>query len=143
MFRIVVVEDNPSEAQILEMALHETAEPLQIVLVEDAVEAMDYLTSTPNPCDLILLDLNLPGINGFELLERLRGGDQFRSLPVVALSGSSNPDEVARCYRAGANSYICKPIHLDEIYAMAAHVVNYWVKTVSVPSKVVTATEYN
>jgi CheY-like chemotaxis protein len=140
MFRIALVEDNPSEAQIIEMALRKTGEPLQIVLLEDGVEAMDYLSRTRDPCDLVLLDLNLPRLDGFEILGRVRRDDQLRSLPVVVLSGSSNPEEVARCYRTGANSYICKPLHLDEIFAMAAHVVNYWAKTVRIPSKLFATT---
>jgi CheY-like chemotaxis protein len=138
MLRIAVVDDNPSEAQMLEMALRETGEPLQIDILEDGVAAMDYLAAKPTRCDLVLLDLNLPRLTGFEVLERLRRDDRFKGLPVVILSGSSNSEEILRCYRAGANSYICKPLHLGDIIAMAGHVVDYWAKTVNLPSRLQT-----
>ncbi len=139
MLRIVLVEDNPADAEMLKRALERAAAGTEIKLFEDGAKALDYLTAESRnggrPCDLAVLDLNLPGLNGFAILERIRSSETLRGLPVVVMSGSSDPSEVARSYAAGANSYICKPAHLDEIYQMAAHFVAYWSKCAQLPTR--------
>ncbi len=134
MLRILIVEDNPADAQILEMALERTGAPLEVVLVEDGVKAMEYLTANSGRCDLVLLDLNLPRFSGFEVLDRIRSSNELKSLPVVVLSGSADTGDVDRCYRAGANSYICKSTHLVDILSAAAQIVAYWSQCVKLPS---------
>ncbi len=81
-------------------------------------------------CDIVLLDLNLPRVGGFEVLEYIRQRKDLKSLPVIIMSGSTDVDEIDRCYQAGANSYICKPIHLDQILFTAASLLTYWSKCV-------------
>lgn len=136
MFRIVLVEDNPADARILETALARAGAPTTVVVLENGRKAVDYFTGAgPVECDVALVDLNLPLVSGFEVLEAIRASKTLRSLPVIVLSGSSSPADVDRCYQAGANSYICKPVHLDEIYAMAARFVAYWTECVKLPSK--------
>jgi two-component system, response regulator len=135
MFRILIVEDNPADAQILEMALERTGAPLETVLMEDGIKALEYLTAgNPNRCDLVLLDLNLPRFSGFEVLDRIRSCGELKSLPVVVLSGSADASDVDRCYQSGANSYICKPTHLVDILSTAAQIVTYWSQCVKLPS---------
>jgi CheY-like chemotaxis protein len=135
MFRILIVEDNPADAQILEMALERTGAPLQTVLMEDGVEALGYLTGgNPDRCNLVLLDLNLPRLSGFEVLDHIRSRDDLKGLPVVVMSGSADANDVDRCYRSGANSYICKPTHLVDILSTAAQIVTYWSQCVKLPS---------
>ncbi|HEY1755442.1 MAG TPA: response regulator [Bryobacteraceae bacterium] len=135
MFRILIVEDNPADAQMLQMALERAGRPLQIVLREDGVKAVEYLTDgNPCKCDLVLLDLNLPRLSGFEVLERIRSNEELQSLPVVVMSGSADAGDVNRCYRAGANSYICKRTHLVDILTVAAQIVTYWSQCVKLPS---------
>jgi len=112
--------------------------PVEITHVEDGVQAVECLAnqeSLARCCDVVLLDLNLPRLTGFEVLEHIRGCEQLKSLPVVVMSGSTDTDEIDRCYQAGANSYICKPIHLDEILATAAGFVMYWSSCVKLPSR--------
>ncbi len=138
MLRILLVEDNPADAQMLRTALGKAGMPVEITHLKDGVEAVEYLQQGPTPsrlCDVVLLDLNLPRISGFEVLEHIRGCDELKSLPVVIMSGSTNADEIDRCYQAGANSYICKPIHLDEILSTAASFVSYWSNCVRLPSR--------
>lgn len=136
MLRILLVEDNPADAQMLETALEKTGIPVEIAVLGDGAKAIEHLTSPgPPPCDVLLLDLNLPRISGFEVLQTIRGREDLKSLPVVIMSGSSNADEIRRCYAAGANSYICKPIHLDEIFATAAKFIAYWSNCVQLPSR--------
>jgi CheY-like chemotaxis protein len=138
MLRILLVEDNPADAHMLESSLTKTGMPVEIDRVIDGPQALQRLTER-NPAeqdyDVVLLDLNLPLMNGLEVLENIRGRDELKKLPVVVMSGSTNMEEIDRCYRAGANSYICKPIHLDEIRNMCAQFMNYWSNCVRLPSK--------
>jgi CheY-like chemotaxis protein len=121
---------------MLEMALAQTGGPVDITILEDGAKAIEYLTGNPNHrCDVVLLDLNLPRVGGFEVLQRIRTTEHLKGLPIVVLSGSTNVEEIDRCYRAGANSYICKPIQLDEIFGTAARFVAYWSKCVQPPSR--------
>ncbi len=136
MLRILLVEDSPADAHMLEMALAQTGAAVAITIIEDGAKAIEYLTDNPNHCcDVVLLDLNLPRVGGFEVLQKVRRTEGLKGLPIVVLSGSTNIEEIDRCYRAGANSYICKPIRLDEIFATAARFVAYWSKCVQLPSR--------
>jgi len=138
MLRILLVEDNPADVQMLRTALGKSGMPVEIIHVRDGVQAVEYLSnqqSLARFCDVVLLDLNLPRLTGFEVLEHIRGCDELKSLPVVVMSGSTNTDEIDRCYQAGANSYISKAIHLEEILATAAWFVAYWSRCVKLPSR--------
>lgn len=138
MLRILLVEDSPADAQMLRTALGKAGLAVEITHVKDGVEAVEYLANEQKPaqsCDVVLLDLNLPRLNGFEVLEHIRSIEELKSLPVVVMSGSTNSDEIDRCYHAGANSYICKPIHLDEILSTAAWFVAYWSNCVKLPRR--------
>jgi two-component system, chemotaxis family, response regulator Rcp1 len=137
MLRILLVEDNPADAQMLRTALGKTGMPVNITHVLDGVEAVEYLAKYENAsqCDVVVLDLNLPRLSGFEVLEQIRSRDELKKLPVVIMSGSTNIDEIDQCYQAGANSYMCKPIHLDEILATTSGFVAYWSNCVKLPSK--------
>jgi chemotaxis family two-component system response regulator Rcp1 len=137
MLRILLVEDNPADAQMLRTALGKTGMPVNITHVKDGVEALECLAQAENASqhDVVLLDLNLPRLTGFEVLEQIRSSGDLKRLPVVVMSGSMNIEEIDRCYHAGANSYICKPIHLDEILSTAAGFVAYWSNCVKLPSK--------
>lgn len=138
MLRILLVEDNPADAQMLRTALGKTGMPVEITHVKDGVEAVEYLAHEHKPvqsCDVVLLDLNLPRLSGFEVLEHIRSCEDLKSLPVVIMSGSTNVDEIDHCYQAGANSYICKPIHLEEILSTAAWFVAYWSNCVKLPRR--------
>jgi CheY-like chemotaxis protein len=137
LLRIILVEDNPADAEMLETALQQADVPVEIIRLDDGIKAIEYLTqhNVARQHDLVLLDLNLPRLSGFEVLERIRAREDLKGLPVVVMSGSSDPAEIERCYRAGANSYICKPTHLEEIFFTVGQLVTYWSKVVKLPSK--------
>lgn len=129
--KIVIVEDNPADAKILKLALADQDPSIETVVLEDGSRAIDFFSSVhelgdTSPCDLILLDLNLPRVSGFEVLEFLKSHTRLKKIPVVVLSGSSNQDDIERCYSSCANSYMCKPIGVDEVFSMASHLVSYW-----------------
>jgi CheY-like chemotaxis protein len=137
MLHIVLVEDNPADAEMLETALQQAGAPVDIIRLDDGIKAIEYLTQNniSSKHDLVLLDLNLPRLSGFEVLERIRACEDLKSLPVIVMSGSSDPADIERCYRAGANSYICKPSHLEEIFFTVAQLVAYWSTVVKLPAK--------
>jgi CheY-like chemotaxis protein len=140
MLRIVVVEDNPADALMFRIALQETGTPTEIIAITDGVEALEYFSENRAhqvlaDCDLVVLDLNLPRVSGFEVLEWIKTSNHLRILPVVVMSGSKNPFEIDRCYRSGANSYVCKSTHVDEIFATAVKLVDYWSGCAKLPSR--------
>ncbi len=127
MRRIVVVEDNPADAKVLRVAMHRTDPSIELILLEDGEKALEFFGDAKRPyCALVLLDLNLPIVSGFEVLKHLKSDSVLKTVPVVVLSGSSNPDDIERCYQLGANSYLCKPAGIEAVFAMAAEIVRYW-----------------
>src|SRR5436190_7894280 len=114
---ILLVEDNPADVKITERALRESGFPVELLVVRDGQEAVDYLlrqgqhaddASWRSP-DLILLDLNLPRLNGREVLDRIRNTPALKAVPVVVLTTSKRQEDVQEMYAAGANTYIEKP----------------------------------
>jgi CheY-like chemotaxis protein len=130
---VAVIEDNPADADMLRYALQQAGTPLEIVVLPDGSQALSYLRDNAPACNLVLLDLNLPILSGFDVLKSIKTNDTLKKLPVVVLSGSSNYEDIDRCYRAGANSYVCKPNQLSDILAMAVHLVTYWFDCAKLP----------
>jgi len=137
--RIVVIEDSPADANLLRIALEKKGLRLDVQVIADGVQAVAYFEkSAANggaDCDLVLLDLNVPIINGFEILERIKNNRNLKKVPVIILSGSSNRDDVERCYQTGANCYFCKPTNLTEFYDMIGGVVDYWLRFAKLPAR--------
>jgi chemotaxis family two-component system response regulator Rcp1 len=116
---ILLVEDNLSDARLTIRALKANALPLEISVVKDGLEALDFLARrTPfekafKP-NLILLDLNLPRMDGHELLARIKSEEQWKTIPVIVLSTSEAPADKARCLALNADFYFTKPIRYED-----------------------------
>jgi len=137
---IAIVEDNPADAKTLRFALARRAPEIEVILLEDGAQAVHYFSSAQEsgdvpPCELVVLDLNLPRVSGFEVLEFLKADPELKKLPVVVLSGSSSHQDIERCYAAGANSYICKPTGIEEVMGMAAQLITYWFVYAKLPKR--------
>ena len=139
--RILMVEDDPRDVELTLTALEQYNLANEVVVVGDGEEALDYLyqrgsyandAPTERP-SLILLDLNLPGTDGREVLEQLKADQKLRDIPVVVLTTSSDPRDVHASYRAGANSYIQKPIDRDGLYNAIRQLKDYWFDVVLLP----------
>jgi CheY-like chemotaxis protein len=140
---ILLVEDNPADIKITQRALRETESAAELVVARDGEEAMAYLLRsgphaedpTWREVDLVLLDLNLPRLSGRQVLEQIRATAALRSLPVVVLTTSHQPEEVAEVYAAGANTYIEKPNDFNRFVEVLRTVARYWLETALLPSR--------
>jgi two-component system response regulator len=131
---ILLVEDNPDDVELTRLAFDEAKIANQLAVVGDGAEALDYLFARGrfadrDPADLpslVLLDLNLPKIDGREVLQAIRGNDATRALPVVVLTTSTEPFDVEATYALGGNSYIQKPVDFEQFVWAVKQVGLYW-----------------
>jgi len=130
--RILLVEDNPGDAQLVRMALAEALPSARLSVAPDGEAALARLREE-GPPDLLLLDLNLPRLSGHEVLESVRADAALRRLPVVVLSSSRAESDVTRSYELGANSHIAKPGDVDALFALAETLARYWFGAVTLP----------
>ena len=138
---ILVVEDNPDDFEATERALRKAgiANPIQRCV--DGDDALDYLfregeysdpEKAPRP-GLILLDLNLPGTDGREVLGELKKDDGLKSIPVIVLTTSTDERDIRSCYEAGANSYMSKRINLQEFMEAINRMSDFWLEIAVLP----------
>jgi CheY-like chemotaxis protein len=131
---ILLVEDNPDDVELTRLAFDEARVANTIVVVGDGAEALDYLFARGayahrDPAALpsvVLLDLNLPKIDGREVLQAIRSNELTRTLPVVVLTTSTEPFDVEASYALGVNSYIQKPVDFEQFVWAVKQVGLYW-----------------
>jgi CheY-like chemotaxis protein len=130
---MLLVEDNEDDIELTIRALKKNNLDNELVIVRDGLEAMDYLFRTgkyaDRPDDLpevVLLDLKLPGLNGLEILKRVRMNDKTRALPVVILTSSAEDRDIVDSYKLGANSYVRKPVDFAEFLEATKQLGLYW-----------------
>jgi CheY-like chemotaxis protein len=125
---ILMVEDNADDAQLLDRQLQRSALKHKLNIVPDGREAIDYLSranqhqglnSFHSPC-LLIIDLKVPGVDGFALIEWVRKTPQTKQIPIIVYSGSASPEDIQRAYALGANAYFAKltgPGHYNLLFA--------------------------
>lgn len=140
-FEVLLVEDEPADANLVRMALKENKVYCRLHHVLDGVEALSFLRregeaylDKPLP-DLILLDINMPRMNGRELLRLLKADEAFSSIPVVMLTTSDVDRDIAESYRLGASGYITKPVDIEQFILAIKQVENYWFTLARLPRK--------
>ena len=123
---ILLVEDNPNDAELAQRALRKANLGARLAIARDGAEALEYLfNNRPRP-KVIFLDLKLPKIDGVEVLRRVRSDDRARSIPVVVLTSSQEEKDISECYRLGVNSYVVKPVEFDKFYKAIGELAAYW-----------------
>ncbi len=136
---ILLVEDSLGDARLTMEALKENKVLNEIHHVIDGVEAIAFLykqgiySEVPRP-DLILLDLNMPKMDGREVLEKIKQDDQLKSIPVVVLTTSQAEEDIIKSYDLNANCYISKPVELDQFMDVIKSVHNFWLTVVKYPN---------
>ncbi|MGE0498912.1 MAG: response regulator [Ramlibacter sp.] len=132
--RILLVEDNPDHQELTLMTLAENNVLNEVVVVDDGLQALDYLFGTGRhegrdtrevPA-LILLDLKLPKMGGIEVLRRIRDDERTRYVPVVILTSSSEEEDIVASLRSGANSYVRKPVDFGHFIEQVQRLQVYW-----------------
>jgi len=129
--QILVVEDNPNDIFLLKSAFEEAASDINVSFFEDGTGVVGHLESRqqqiPAP-ELLLLDLNIPGRDGFEVLEWLRRQPGLRKMPVIIFSSSGAAADIDQAYELGANSYLVKPFDFRQLTEMVRRIVGYWLE---------------
>lgn len=141
-FTIVIANDDENACFLIEEALQEVPLATNLYFVEDGEELLDYLycrgqygdsTNLPRP-DLILLDLNMPRLNGREALKQIKSDPNLGHIPIVVLTTSHQKEDIFNCYSLGANSFIVKPLTYKELVRVMTGLCRYWFEIVSLPS---------
>lgn len=132
--RILLVEDNPGDVLLTQEAFAEGTLHPEIHVTPDADTAMAYLRDDSHPLpDLVLLDLNLSGRSGLEVLKEIKGDPDLAALPVVVLSTSSRAVDVVASYERHANSYVVKPVPMEAFERAMRSVEDFWFQTARLP----------
>lgn len=138
---ILLVEDNNDDAAMAIHSLRKSNIKNEIVHFQTGDEALDYLYGLLKhhgvheailPC-LILLDLNLPGTDGREVLAEVKGHPQLKLIPVIVLTTSSDERDIDRCYEYGANSYVVKPVRFEGFVSAMERLTGYWLEIAVIP----------
>lgn len=135
---ILLVEDSPSDADLTIRNFRDSKIANRLHWVEDGESAMDYLQQqgehrhAQRP-DLVLLDLNLPGMDGREVLAAIKTHPQLRVIPVVILTTSADETDILRSYQLSANCYITKPVDIQQFIQVLQLINNFWLMAVKLP----------
>ena len=144
---ILLVEDNPDDRELMKLAFAQGEITHNLIVVSDGIEALDYLQrhdrnrnseaegdfSLAGMPSLIMLDLNLPKINGIEVLRRIRASPRIRLLPVVIISSSNERRDLIDSYINGCYSYIRQPIHFTQLQNFVKEISTYWLTVNQLP----------
>ncbi|MBR8838951.1 MAG: response regulator [Stigonema ocellatum SAG 48.90 = DSM 106950] len=137
---MLIVEDSNEDFEAIQRFLERSPIKIQIVRCVNGEQALAFLYRTGSYSDresaprprLIVLDLNLPGTDGREVLRRIKQDDNLKTIPVVVFTTSNNPKDIENCYQYGANSYIVKPINFAQLKRDIQTLVDYWFEVTTV-----------
>jgi len=123
---VLLVEDNDDDIELTQLCFKNNHISNEMVIARDGAEAVNYLRAVPDLPMLVLLDLKLPKIGGLEVLRILRADERTKRLPVVVLTSSIEEKDLVNSYNLGANSYIRKPVDLDQFQEAVRQLGLYW-----------------
>ena len=142
--KILLVEDSKDDILLIQRAFNKTklAEKFELIVAQDGNQALTYLHDidiTFSQQDkipmILLLDLNLPKMNGFEILQRIRSNDKTKLIPVIVFTSSKENQDITKSYLLGANSYVRKPIDSGKFTSILQQIVSYWGDVNEIPVK--------
>jgi len=140
LINVLLVDDDQEDLDLTLEVLEMTKMKLKIDIAKDGVEAVDFLNKVNSDDkrqlpDLILLDLNMPRMNGHEVLQYIKGDNRFKHIPVVILTTSKSETDIANSYSAGVSCFVTKPVGLKEFQTVVEAVNNFWFTVVKFPEK--------
>ncbi len=138
---ILLVEDDPGHARLIEKNLRRGGISNEIVTLDNGQKAVDFLfkkgayagSDHASPL-LILLDLNMPVLDGYQVLTMIKASDETRHIPVIVLTTTDNPQEIARCYETGCNVYVTKPVDYEQ-FSNAIRMLGLFLSIVKIPEE--------
>lgn len=137
---VLLVEDSPGDVRLTQEAFREANKTIHLHVAADGVEAMAFLRregthgQAPRP-DLILLDLNLPKMDGREVLAHIKGDEGLKSIPTVILTTSDAEADIVKSYQLRANCYLTKPVQLDAFESLVKSINDFWLTKVKLPQQ--------
>jgi two-component system, chemotaxis family, response regulator Rcp1 len=137
---VLLVEDSPGDVRLMQEIFHDANGSIQLHVAFDGVEAMAFLRRerahdrAPRP-DMILLDLNLPKMDGREVLAQIKEDESLRTIPTVILTTSNAEADIVESYRLKANCYLSKPVQLDAFEALVNSINDFWLTKVKLPQR--------
>jgi CheY-like chemotaxis protein len=135
--KIMLVDDNEADIELTKSTLEEGKVRMDIVTASDGQHALDQLEATltrgEELPDLILLDLNMPRLDGRGFLSQMRQREELKAIPVVVLTSSDAEQDIVKSYKLGANCYVNKPVGLDEFQKIVRTVEHFWLTIVKLP----------
>ena len=137
---VLLVEDSPGDVRLTQEAFRDANRSIRLQVASDGVEAMAFLKREGDHAhatrpDLVLLDLNLPRMDGREVLARIKADDGLRMIPTVILTTSDAEADVAKSYQLQANCYLIKPVQFDEFAALVRSINEFWLTKVKLPQQ--------
>jgi CheY-like chemotaxis protein len=137
---VLLVEDSPGDVRLTQEAFRDANSSIHLSVAADGVEAMAFLEHTgayinsPRP-DLILLDLNLPKMDGREVLAHIKENDDLKTIPTVILTTSDAESDIVKSYQLQANCYLTKPVQLDAFEALVKSINDFWLTKAKLPQQ--------
>ena len=137
---ILLVEDSPGDVRLTQEAFHDANKSVHLHVASDGVEAMALLrhegtdARSPRP-DLILLDLNLPKMDGREVLAQIKGDENLKTIPIVILTTSDSEADILKSYQLQANCYLTKPVQFDAFEILVKSINDFWLTRVKLPQQ--------
>jgi len=138
--QVLLVEDSPGDVRLTREAFRETTIPMELHVASDGIEAMAFLrregvhAQAPRP-DLILLDLNLPKMDGREVLALIKDDSTLKTIPTVILTTSEAESDIVKSYELQANCYLSKPVQLDAFESLVKSINDFWLTKVKLPQQ--------
>ena len=131
---LILADDDPDDRLLTREAFEEAGFAGTFQFVEDGQQLLDFLDHSRDSLPgVILLDLNMPRMNGYEALSELKTDAALRRIPIIVLTTSNANEDILRSYDLGVNSYITKPASFGELTEVAKRVIDYWLETVKLP----------
>lgn len=135
---ILLADDNPGDIRLTQKAFKESQILVDIHIAKDGIEALAFLNKQGNyatspTADLMLLDLNMPGMNGLEVLARIKSNPILKSLPIIILSTSEREQDISQSYEMQADYYLTKPMEYERYLDLVKQIENFWVNFVNIP----------
>jgi len=143
--KVLLVEDNKDDILLVQRTFEKTklSEKFELIVTQDGTEALSYLhnngsglsSQMEKPSLILLLDLNLPRMNGFEILQHIRNNETTKFIPVIIFTSSKEDQDITKSYRLGANSFVRKPIDSKTFTSVIQQIVQYWTDVNEIPGK--------